>query len=1406
MRPIISALTIALAWFFAPASVVLAQFEEDFAPGLITTIQATDGTRCVRIDPTVSFDWGKASPDLRISEGKFSARWDGLLLSRTSGDYTIYAYVCGKVRVQLEDQVVLEANTTTPQWVTGKPLSMKFDWHPFQVDFARTQPNAELKLFWSGPDFPLEPIPAEYFYHDIDKTIEQPFERGRELIAGYRCTACHDVQQQQLAAKAPSLAQLDGNLSEPWLREWLASKPAEEDSDTLRRMPHFELSNDDVDAVVEYLLSESKPREKKSELPTKGSAPSGKNLVLTLGCTACHTIGELGTASVMGGPDLTNIAAKRPRGFFQTWLADPAKLNPDHRMPVYDLNDKQRDDISSYLATLTEDKTLAQTPVRQFNPLLIEQGRKLIADNRCQSCHTLPGDAAKQVHPSLPKLGPGNLWQDACMGSPVAAKGQPGYQLPESDREAIKTYIREVARAKQSPQASADAAWILKENNCLACHPRGTGKGLSETAKEVVDAHSGLTSLLPSMVPPSLNSVGDKLHDQALLAAIRRSGGNHRPWLRVQMPKFDLTAEEQQALVNHFVAQDRIPEKAPAIPTIPEVEGLAATIAGSRLVTTDGFGCTSCHQVGQMIPPKAPLNAKGPDLSMLGDRIREPWFYRWVHDPARIVPRMEMPSVKLPVQGVLDNQVDTQLAAVWHVLNTPDFTPPKPDPVRIVRQTGAKSATDRAIVLTDVIKLADKKVLIKPLLVGLPNRNNVLYDLESASLYQWWVGDVARQRSEGKTWHWEIGGRGLFDPTSPVPEIVLRDGDDNPISPRRDGQFFTRFGEIDYDGDALTWTQTLHFGTSDPIDLEVRQTLTPLWTKEGSPRNGFTRSITVTNLPEGYSIGLRLPRETLAGPVQLAGQVDDQIQFSSGDMLIALDHAETLSPDAGQLVWLAANEKNLTATYSLRLPGETIAAAAALPPQLSKAVDLDIIPGWSATRLPITTEMMSIAMDWQPDGSLMAASLKGRIWKLTDTDGDGLEDTYRQFGDEYAAPYGLKAHGKYVDIVNKYALLRLWDEDGDGIVEKVTNLSNGWGHTDDYHDWVVGLPQDADGNYYAAIPCQQDGRSKEAARLRGTVVKLTPTSDDPHKQTYRIEELTAGHRFPMGIARNHQGELFVTDNQGNWNPFNELNHVVPGLRYGFINAVDRKPGFAPPETPPSIAIPHPWTRSVNGICFLETPADVREKLGYDLFGPWEGDLVGCEYDTRRLVRMSLEKVGDTIQGAAYPLTVDPPQDVEKGLLGPISCAVAPDGDLYVSNLRDAGWGGGNNVGTFTRLRPNSVHLPLGIDEVRATPTGFKIRFTDQIDAGYGNLASNYSIASYTRTSTPAYGGDDQQRRLESVASVVVSEDRLEATVTLEAPIREGFVYELFLDDEIAGPGKTLWPKEAHYTMRKVREN
>jgi len=1364
---------------------VQAQPEDDqFAAGLVAEYAEGDGHSFSRIEQAVMHDWTRTVPHQAAAGPMLRARWHGYLMSQTTGHYQLHAYVAGRLQVRLRGEVVLEADHASPAWSSSRPIDLQFDFHRLEVTYQQISPTGTLKLFWSGPQFPLEPLGQRYLFHDASQAVDARFERGGLLVAALRCGACHEIPGESVPARAPALEGLSGNLHHDWVVRRLTQQ-AEPESDGLRRMPHFALDGAEAEAIAAYVFSQPRIELPKTQPPKKIDRAAGEELLLTLGCLACHRVGALGHSGPFSGGDLTAIAAKRPAAFFEPWLAAPEKLNRDHRMPVFDLSTEQRRNLAEHLATL------GKPPPRELAPASsvqrIQQGQELFARHRCAACHRLGPDAKSAARLPLRQSAGGA----SCLQQPRAAKAQPGYQLAQADREAVQHYLEVVGTTGRLRQEQLGQQRLLAEHHCLACHQRDESQGLAERLPAVAAAHPNLAPSLPAMTPPPLISVGDKLYDEAIRDALLRKSVR-RDYLLVQMPQFRLDDVELQALIDYFVVADRVPPR-PDHDQAATTDPLLLHAVGSRLVTAGGFGCTSCHQVGQAQPSKAPINARGPTLTMLGQRVRREWFDRFIRNPLRVVPRMEMPSIQVAVGGVLGDDLPTQLNAVWDVLNTPGFEPPLPDPVRIVRRAGIAEWNERAVALTDVLRVG-KETHVKPLLIGLPNRHGILFDLEHAALTRWSLGDVANQRTEGKTWFWEAVGNGLIDTGLSTPELALAI-EAKELRPRVVGQFVTEFDELFHVTGGLGFRHRLHFEGQQPLHLT--QQFVALWPESDSAINGVERTVGIAGVPRGASVRFRLA----ASGLESARLGDDSrslltrfgtIQLvEPSDAKLADDFSMRLQPEnSGTL--------RIVLRYVTDLPIDQFPTVAPTPPPPEKTT-LQVVPGFETVRLPLSDEFMPAALAWRPNGDLAVASLKGRVWLARDSDGDHLPDVSQPISDELAAPYGLVAADDHIDVLTKYGLLRLLDQDADGQFSRAQTIASGWGHTADYHDWAVGLPRDPEGNYYIALPCQQDERSEAAAHLRGTCVKLVPrapTAADP--RLFSLQPLTAGHRFPMGIARNRGGELFVTDNQGHYNPFNELNHVIPGRRYGFINRLERRPEFQPKLTPPAIDIPHPWTRSVNGICFLDTPTGWRERG--EMFGPFEGHLLGCEYDTRRLIRMSLQRVGETYQGAAYPFSYDAPTE-GPALLGPLVCAVSPQGEIYVGGIRDSGWGGANNVGEIVRLRRLEGQLPVGIAEVRALSDGFVIDFTAAVDPVQAADSANYSLASYTRVSTPAYGGPDEDRRQERIVAVSVADDARQ--VRLQLPeLRAGYVYEFHLKD-LAPSHREFFPAEAHYTLRVV---
>ncbi len=254
------------------------------------------------------------------------------------------------------------------------------------------------------------------------------------------------------------------------------------------------------------------------------------------------------------------------------------------------------------------------------------------------------------------------------------------------------------------------------------------------------------------------------------------------------------------------------------------------------------------------------------------------------------------------------------------------------------------------------------------------------------------------------------------------------------------------------------------------------------------------------------------------------------------------------------------------------------------------------------------------------------------------------------------------------------------------------------------------------------------------------------------------------------------------------NTFNELNHLRQDVHFGVPKRYEED--LKVDAQPPAIQIPHPWTRSINGIAILPEDFPIKEFAGHG---------IGAEYNGKHLIRFTYHEVDGQLQGATYFLTKPNFADVDASFLGPLSVAVSPRGEIYVGSIHDSGWLGGLNTGSIVKLTANG-DLPAGIREIKSTSTGFEISFTRPVTRAEAAKPDSYSISGYTRVWQGSYATPDSGRYQPTIESVAVSKDGLTADLKV-APLKTGFVYEINCGVQV--DGEPLWPATGHYTLHRI---
>jgi len=244
--------------------------------------------------------------------------------------------------------------------------------------------------------------------------------RGDALVRKYGCAGCHDIPGMEAESRIgveltvygskPLEELFFGNRTDipPTWRDWTFHKinqPRIYETDRIEQvMPHFDLSESDIDAILVFLASRQE-----EHVPTKYRPSTwdremtlveGRRVIEHYNCVGCHVIGGRGGAILeryaetpsMGPPILTGEGAKVQANWLFGFLKQPIPLRPwlSVRMPSFGLTDDETAKLVRYFAAEDGiDNPFVHIDEAGLSPEYVAAGELLASADyfSCWTCH-----------------------------------------------------------------------------------------------------------------------------------------------------------------------------------------------------------------------------------------------------------------------------------------------------------------------------------------------------------------------------------------------------------------------------------------------------------------------------------------------------------------------------------------------------------------------------------------------------------------------------------------------------------------------------------------------------------------------------------------------------------------------------------------------------------------------------------------------------------------------------------------------------------------------------------------------------------------------------------------------------------------------------------------------------------
>lgn len=456
------------------------------------------------------------------------------------------------------------------------------------------------------------------------------------------------------------------------------------------------------------------------------------------------------------------------------------------------------------------------------------------------------------------------------------------------------------------------------------------------------------------------------------------------------------------------------------------------------------------------------------------------------------------------------------------------------------------------------------------------------------------------------------------------------------------------------------------------------------------------------------------------------------------------------------------------------------------------------------TTLPIPERVLLEVggLETMPDGRIAVATRRGDVWLVENPAGlNGGRPYFTRFAQGLHEALGLAYRDGALYTAQRSELTRLRDLDGDGRADRYETVYS-WPLSGNYHEYSFGPVFSPLGEMIVTLNLAWVGYGDSFTKWRGWMLQVSPNG--------AMTPIAAGFRSPSGMGYNLEGDLFYSENQGDWVGSGGITHVVRG---DFVGNPASLRWSGEPESPVKLTkadipdtgepmfevakrVPGLKTRAVwfpHGVLGIATSAILVDSTRGG-FGPFAGQLFVGDQGQSRIMRVYLEKVNGVYQGVVFPFREGFASGVLREVWG-------TDGSMYVGQT-SRGWGATGTAPYALQRLEWTGKVPFEAHRVEARPDGFEITFTLPVDRATTADPASYEVNSFIYQYHHIYGSPVINQAKHPIRHVEVSPDGRSARLVLDS-LRQGYIHEIKLPGVRSDDGTPLLHDVGYYTVNQI---